>query len=466
MLRTWIVVPVLVFVLPMAAQAHGIWGHVHVTGWAVENMPEDDLRTFLLDDPEVFNALIFGAVFADTGYARDDAASRAYSEHTHWEPFVEDYIQWILENDPPPWTSLESKKRVAFLMGCASHGLQDSMFDSLFLHQIEERDGATQDEADPGTDGFLVLDDHIRFFPEEHVPLSSVLEMYAGLPEDITEDVIDDSVSLVMATYLNPDIGLTVARAFGEQYESVMPWARAHYLDADIPGSLRAEIYPTMRYQQAIWSRLHGGLAADDVTVFAYPETPRRLRSADPSLVDSWVSLIFGAGVQYEGDLVELLDDAGTPVAFTQESSRWNPEYTRIVRIQPEEDLIPGAFYTARLRSGVSLINGSSSQQTWDVRFQVACASPSDPACPPLDFLQEPTLDGVVQAVQPIAESNGCGCATGTAPATGWMWLLGLTAFRMRGSSGVPRAAPAIRLSPKLSGSAGTVVTYLDQETR
>ena len=179
--------PLLALLLPVTAHGHGIWGHVHVTGWAVENMPDDDLRAFLLDEPEVFNALIFGAVFADTGYARDEAASRAYSEHTHWEPFIEDYVQWMLANDPPPWTTLESKKRVAFLLGCASHGLQDSMFDSLFLHQIEERDGATQDEADPGTDGFLVMDDHIRFTPEADVPMQTVLELYAGLPEDVTE---------------------------------------------------------------------------------------------------------------------------------------------------------------------------------------------------------------------------------------------------------------------------------------
>ena len=26
------------------ATAHGLWGHVHVTGWAVENMPDDELR--------------------------------------------------------------------------------------------------------------------------------------------------------------------------------------------------------------------------------------------------------------------------------------------------------------------------------------------------------------------------------------------------------------------------------------
>ena len=34
------------------ARAHGIWCHVHVTGWAIENLPAGELKTFF-DDPEV-----------------------------------------------------------------------------------------------------------------------------------------------------------------------------------------------------------------------------------------------------------------------------------------------------------------------------------------------------------------------------------------------------------------------------
>ena len=97
---------------------------------------------------------------------------------------------WVF-HDPPPWNTLESRKRVAFLMGCASHGLQDTLFDSLFLYQIEERDGAGQDFADPGTDGFLVLDEHVRFQPEEDIPMETLLELYAGLEEEITEVEVD-----------------------------------------------------------------------------------------------------------------------------------------------------------------------------------------------------------------------------------------------------------------------------------
>ena len=102
---------------PRVSAAHGLWGHIHVTGWAVENMEPGPLRDFLTEDPAVFNALLMGSMFADTGYRPGaPAAARAYSEHSHWEPFVEDYVQWVRANDPPPWNDLASKKRVAFLL--------------------------------------------------------------------------------------------------------------------------------------------------------------------------------------------------------------------------------------------------------------------------------------------------------------------------------------------------------------
>jgi hypothetical protein len=383
-------------------------------------MPDDELRAFLLDDPEVFNALLFGAAFTDTGYSRDVPGSRSYSEHTHWEPFIEDYIEWMRVNDPPPWTSIESKKRVAFLMGCASHGLQDEIFDSLFIYQTEERDGASQDVTDPGTDGFLALDGHLRFVPRKDIPsMEMLLELYAEVDPAITAEVIEESVDLVMAAYVNPDLGWAIAESNGERLADDMPWGREHYLDPEVPGSLRAEIYPTMRYQQAIWERLHGELGADDVVSFAYPELPRRLRSGDPATADSWVTILFGQGVRYEGELVDLLDDSGNAVAFTQANTRWNAAETRLVRILPAEPLAPGGWYTARFRAGATLVDGRSTTTDWDLRFQVACDTPDDPACEDLGDIPVASIDGLPDEPEDTDTSeagSGCGCSWGGPP--------------------------------------------------
>ena len=427
-------------------QAHGIWGHVHVTGWAVENMPDDELRSFLLDDPEVFNALLFGAVFTDTGYARNVAASRAYSEHAHWEPFVEDYVAWIRANDPPPWTSLESKKRVAFLLGVASHGLQDSIFDSLFLHQVEERDGAGQGETDPGTDGFLVLDGHIRFIPEEYVPMSTVLALYEPLSEDITEEVIDTSVQVVTLAYINDGLGLQAAEFLGDVYAESMPWGREHYMDPAVPGSLRSEIFPTMAYQQAIWSRLHGTLAADHPVIYTYPTMLRQLRSADSTTVDSWVTLVFGAGVHYQEDLATLLDHTDEVVPFSQANTRWGAGDTRLIRLQPTEDLLEGQWYTAQMRPGASLINGSTTTTRYRLPFQAPCSSAGDPRCFTLGAAPVARIDGELDAPDDVVDAESPGSCSTTTGRSGYGWVAilcsGLGAWRRkRAGLSHPRAS-------------------------
>lgn len=388
--------------------AHGLWGHVHVTGWAVENMPDDELRSFLLE-PEVFEALLSGAVFTDSGYAQNNDAARAYSEHAHWEPFIEDFVRWIEVNDPPPWDDLESRKRVAFLMGCASHGLQDAIFDTLFLPQLEHHDGVSQDEADPGTDGFLVNDGHIRFVPDVVLPMETLLDLFASLDTEVTEEVINDAVALVTAAYINDQGGTTVASYLGEQYEALMPWGRQHYLDAEIPGSLRAEIYPTMRYQQAIWNRLHGRFSAENALIYAFPETPRRLRSGQVGTADNWVTLIFGAGVIAGTDQIALFDDSNAPVPFALEGNRWGVTPSRIFRVMPSEDLTAAAWYTATIPEGLTLINETVAATAQSVSFQVDCLSPADIRCPHLHDVAVASIDGIPQPPSTPAET---GCST------------------------------------------------------
>jgi uncharacterized protein (TIGR03382 family) len=431
-------VAALALLLPVQAHAHGLWGHIHVTGWAVENMPDDELRAFLLE-PEVFNALLFGAAFTDTGYGGDTPESRAYAEHTHWEPFIQDYIDWIRANDPPPWTSSESKRRVAFLMGCASHGLQDEVFDTLFLHQVNENDGGGQDEADPGTDGFLALDGHLRFVPEEDIPMETVLALYEELPEDITEEVIQDSVDLVTNFYINGEFGLAVAEQLGEQYADQIPWTREHYLDADIPGSHRSEVYPTMAYQQAIWQRLHEGLPAGEATTYAWPEAPRRLLSGASATVGSSVTLVFGVGVRYEEGLVELFDADGAPVPATQMNSRWGPEWTRMIRLAPDVDLTPGAWYTARMGEGIETIDGQISDAPFELTFQVTCDDATADACEDLGDIPEADIDGMdveedgdtADTGAPDDTEEGCGCGGGDGAAAA-IGALALAAGRRR----------------------------------
>lgn len=383
----------LVALAPVRAEAHGIWGHIHVTGWAIENLPPGEVRDFF-GDPEVFNAALFGAAFTDSGYFPQSGAlserSRAYSEHTHWEPFVQDFIVWILENDPPPWDDLESRKRAAFLIGAACHGLQDEIFDSIFLLQVAEEDDGGQGEADPGSDGFLVLDAHLRFVPEPYVPIDTLVELYEVLDRNVDADTIEQAVELMEFLYVREG-GWLVAEGLGNQYSEEIPWTRAHYMDPDIPGSLRAEINPTAAHIEALWERLHGRFDADDVVVATYPDVPRRLLSHQTDTPDSLVTLIFGAGVERDSVATHWHGEEGD-VEHRVEGTRWGADHPRLIRLDPGQELVPGGTYTAGLVAGASLIDGSATSEDFAFEFQVACTD-DEGECEPIDP-PVPSIDG------------------------------------------------------------------------
>lgn len=373
------------------AQAHGIWGHVHVTGWAIENLPEGELRDFF-DDPEVFNAALYGAAFTDSGYwPQGDGdfpqRARAYGEHTHWEPFVESYITWMQQNDPAPYSSQESRLRVAFLMGCAAHGFQDEFFDSVFLFHTNEKDeGRGQEEADSGTDGFLAVDEHLRFVPEPYYPTELLLELYAEVDPDISAADIDQANRLMQTVYVNESIGYGVAASFAASAEEEIPWSRANYLNPTIPGSLRAEILPTGRYLQALWDRLHGRFDSEEPVIFRFPEEGTRLLGTTGGSPDSWVTLIFGIGLQNNTAQAELIDELQHGVDFEQQDTRYTGAgYSRLLRVQPINDLDPGAYYDFELVGGTMIDGQELSEGAYSFTFQTKCLESQSGDCPELD---------------------------------------------------------------------------------
>ena len=405
----------LLFTWLSTANAHGIWSHIHVTGWAIENLPDGEVRNFF-DEPEVFQAALFGAAFVDSGYfpvGSNSDAARAFAEHSHWEPFVADYMQWIIENDPPPWNSLASRKRVGFLMGCASHGLQDEIFDTLFLPQVSFHDELEQEEADPGVDGFLALDDHLRFQPPVYLPMDVLLQLYGDLGHDIDAELIRKAVDVMALLYVNEENGYNTALGLGNQYAEVLTWTRLHYLDPEVPGSIRSEIFPTMHYIEALWQRLHQQLPANEIVAFAFPEAPRRLRSEQSGSADSWVSFIFTSGLDYATISSQWKTETGEEIPFTLHNTRWNHGWTRIVSLKPSIDLISGNWYEVTLFAQIDSIENTTSDQPYSFRFQVECSPANSQECPDLQEVPQASLYPPTEQETPKPKpQNGKGCTT------------------------------------------------------
>jgi hypothetical protein len=277
------------------------------------------------------------------------------------------------------------------MIGCASHGLQDEIFDSLFLEHINHNDGAGQEEADPASDGFLALDEHLRWIPEPWVPMQTLLELYAPLERGIDENTINGAVELMTFLYVREG-GWITAAGFGNQYAEDIPWTREYYLDESIPGSLRAEINPTRRHQLALWERLHGRFSPNDVVVATYPDLPRRLLSGDPEDPGSTVTMVFGAGVDLSSVATALRDDDEGDVEHRTDGTRWGNSFPRLIRIRPEEALALGGYYAASLLAGATLINGESTTEDSVLNFQVECDDGQE--CEALE-ITDFSIDGV-----------------------------------------------------------------------
>lgn len=367
--------------LPAVALAHGINGHVHVTGWAIDALPPGPLKA-LLADPVVRDTALIAAAFPDSGYAIGDG----YGELAHWEPFVDACVRRL----QPPFETLEAQREAAFVLGLAAHGLQDELFDSLFLYQIAKHDDRGQDEADPGTDAFLVTDGYVHHRPPVWVPYALVQAALEDAHDyAVSADTIDAGMARVKTLVIDGAEG--IARVFDPRYRPQLPWTAEHYVDPDIPGSLGAEIPATRAYLEALWARMHGEFAVSALVGHPYPSPERRLRGLAANDVDSWITLVFGAGVRIGSllvaDRVVLVDAEGASVPVEVRATRWSGNDpagdTRLVTLRPTVELLPDADYTVILRPGIELLDGTLLEVEWTYTFTTRCADLA--ACPPPD---------------------------------------------------------------------------------
>jgi hypothetical protein len=360
-------------------QAHGINGHIHVTAWSMADLQDMGLRA-LLEDADVVDAMLFGAAFPDTGYASD----KEYGEPAHWEPFVERLVAHVRRQYPPPYVDLEDRKRVAFIMGLAAHGLQDEIFDTLFLVQVDIHDGATQDDVDPATDAFLEVDGHLEYKPAIYAPISDLIEVFAQSGVTVDEATIQTGMSRVKTLVIDYFSG--IAQSINADLRPRLGWTLAHYLDETVPGSLTSEVPATAAYMEAVWARLHGRPPMVGRVAYGFPESPRRTRSVGPG-VDAWVTLVFGQGVRVGSinqETVKLLDGSGSPVEMQVTASRWTHDadsVSRLLVVKPVASLQYDHGYTIELNPGLQYVDGSRLVEQWTYGFQTPCAPGMEANC-------------------------------------------------------------------------------------
>lgn len=340
---------------PSPCAANGNVSHLRVTLWARDHLPGGDLRD-LLERGDTDPMLQNGANFPDGGYAVDDG----YGEIAHWEPFQTAYLDWIRETYEPPWSG-EAGQHVAFLLGMASHGLCDQIYDSTYLTR-----SGVYDEGSPGSsigldgssDVCFAAETGPLYAPELWVPDELMAQLMAdAMGHAVEPSVIHDGQALVaFSLYFVSDVSQDPDEV--ALHHEAYPWACAHQVDEDVPGNPSAAAPVVATYWQWLWSRLHSEDSLDDPLLATFPARDGAAPDADGESIESMVSFVVARGLHQdtvgaESIAVHDSDGAGVPV----DVHLYYGHNSHVVNLRPVEGWTAGRAHTVVVDGGL---------ETWD----------------------------------------------------------------------------------------------------
>lgn len=390
---------------PGVGRANGVNTHTWISFHAIEHLPDGELKR-LLSDPALAPMIINGSIFPDGGYAVDSE----FGETAHWGPFHNAFLRWMQANLPEPYARGEARPYVAFLMGMASHGMADQVFDSMFMEAARGYDAANWSETlldsfDTATDVMLVAATGVDYRgTEQWLPSDDMPGMFAEVGVTVDSSTLLDAQN-AMHTFV-----LAYGAANGRDPASVMrysaqyPWAAAHLMDPHEPGSPPCEGEVVAAYWLTLWDRLHGIDGPENEIIATYPPAGSDGHPTDFRLVEAQVVVVFGHGIAAGvADKIRITDPTGKVYGFTA-----RPFYSEAnaVAIRPTEPWAPNETITVELLPGIATVDGMSYDQPWSFEFTTR------PASGPLDPTTDPTPhEGEPWTAPP--DSGGCDVAGG-----------------------------------------------------
>jgi MYXO-CTERM domain-containing protein len=365
---------------PQLAHANGVTAHAHMTDLAIEELPPGELRD-LMTDPAMRDAYRTGSVFPDSGYAAGDA----YGEIAHWEAFTQSYLDWMAAEHPPPYETDDERRLVAFLLGQASHGMADQVFDSLFMSRALAFDGDVS-SLDEHEEYWLVVEHEpgiaplVIWAPYDELPDVFAAEREGHRPEVATIEFglrrIGGVLDLLQASARAP-----YARTWSES-----PWAASSYYVEATPGSLPFIAPIIARYWQVLWERLHGTDSLERSVIGRFPDDGGDNHEVDPRRPESRVMIVFGHGIDamtLTRAEVVLETNEGVVVSANPRFIYGAP-FANALLVDPEETLAYDTRYRVRLGENVRDIEGRALPAGVLTTFRTRCADERLGDCPAL----------------------------------------------------------------------------------
>jgi hypothetical protein len=465
-MNRWLIrsVGLLASLLPGSAWANGQSTHLWITEHAVTHVPEGPLAEFLARE-ELRTMLRNGTMFPDGGYPLGDP----YAEIAHWEPFQGTYLSWIGANYEES-VSDEGSEHLAFLLGMASHGMADQVFDSLYGERVKTYDGDFGD-FDTASDLIMMSNFPPMMAPSDWVPYTVFDSLYDEVGYDVDpatmmqgQNLLRIAVNSVAVLSQMPDIVAEEALPF--------PWGSQHLLDADVPGAPPCEGEVVARYWRVLWALAHGQPLPGPVLATMPPDGAAN-HPTDSTSIESWVTVVFSRGLEdaplSEASFhIEAEGGGSIPVVLWH----YYGQDAHVVHLRPQQNFAADTIYTVTVDPGVQTIHAEA-LDGYQFRFSTGGLGP-DPIVPEWPPDHDPTPepgdgdgdpgdgdpgdgdpgdgdgdpgDGESGESSGPSEStghdpaigdetNGCGCTTSDSRGVaGTLWLLGLLGLLRSGRS-------------------------------
>lgn len=405
------------------AFANGQSTHVWISLHALEHLPEGELKE-LLTDPAVEPMLVNGTMFPDGGYPLGDG----YAEIAHWEPFQNRYRDWISARCEAPYTD-ECRQNIAFLMGMASHGMADQVFDALYYERGRQYDPGESFDAhsfDQSTDvAMMALVGRVDY-PDDWVPYETLVQLYAEYGHTVDVDTLEQGQALLRIAILWVGNASEDEALLASETEW-FPWMSANLDTADLPGTPFCEGRVVAAYWQSVYRRLQGDLALSPELLASFPESGFGL-DPDPAHVESRISLVFAQAVDtstLSDASVEVHDEAGELLPTSAWMYYGNGSH--VMHIASPEGWSEDAAYTVRVVEGLQTLDGQVTSGETSVTVSTAPppAEPEDSGVEDSGVEDEDLADDA-------SGSEGCGCASAAGAGYGPLLLLPALLVRRR----------------------------------
>jgi len=390
------------------AQANGQTTHLWISDTAITHIETPELRDLVLEHR---GHLRMGTMFPDGGYA----VGHEYGEHAHWEPFQDQYRDWIVAQFDDP-IGVEAAPHVAFYLGLASHGMADQVFDSMYMERSKVYDGdfGWQDAAKSlDTSQDVVFADLVGAQSAPQTQLPDILpDLFAASGIDVAMETLEDGQGWLEVA-VDGVSGMSEVSTLVDDHLASFPWGCSHLLDPAVPGAPPFEARVVAAYWESLWADLQGTPLPLTV-IGSWPSDGARLLGTEATDVESRISVVFNRSLfqsEVTASAFEVTSDVG---AHSLVSDLFYGNDSHVVNIAPESGWAIDSDHRFQA-TGLVGTDGRRMEDSFRISFTTKEPAEAD------------------HSASPATDEAGCNCTTVRSPSGAWFGIVaGLLMLRRR----------------------------------